>query len=108
MYWKNRFYLFFCSGGLIRVQRTASDSENGPKFFLRVDTGETKPSIEAEISGYSYVLGMSGEITLRIKDNLIMFNMTGTPWPGILTANLYAQATWSPPKIGFEVLCVTF
>lgn len=92
----------FHIGGMIKLQRSSSVANYGPKFQFRAMLVDSY--INANISGYIFLLGMSGEVQVVISPTRIMFNLTGTPWPGLLTANLFAETVFQPRgEMGFTV-----
>ena len=73
--------------GLIAVQRSRKDEENGPKLHAKLSLD----SVSVSLQGYASLLGISAAVSIAISDDYMKFHLYGNLF-NIFAANLTVQA----------------
>ena len=82
------------ANGQIALQRSRSNSVDGPKFFMDVTYTKPRPSILANISAYVNIFGLERELVLIVDDERLYFLTYGNIF-GLFSAELEVSATYA-------------
>ena len=88
-------------GGLIALQRSQNDAENGPYLKTKID----KSGVSIKIEAFATVLGISAGTVIDISDNGFVFEISGSLF-GVVTAELKVKSTYTDiDTASFHVRC---
>ena len=90
--------------GLLAIQRSRKDEENGPKLFAKIATDK----VDVKIQGYLNMLGLSAEVTIEVNDDYMRFEVYGNLF-NLFAANVTVQAGYKKlEEASFLVRCAFF
>eukprot|EP00794_Sanderia_malayensis_P016608 gene16608-18294_t len=75
------------ANGLIALQRTKQDEENGPKLYAKL----TVNSVHVKLQAFATLLGISASVDIHIADDYMKFHTYGNLF-NLFAANLTVQA----------------
>ena len=75
------------ANGLLTLQKSSNDEENGPTFMARIAPNK----VNVKINGYVYLLGISAGVTIDINDDYMKFDVYGKLF-NLFEANITVQA----------------
>ena len=73
--------------GLIAMQKSKKDEENGPKLYAKISA----ENVDVKLLGYISLLGISAEVAIDISDDYIKFYTYGNLF-NLFAANMTVQA----------------
>ena len=90
----------FCLG-LIKIQKSATNTKEGPLLFADVDLKNNKFNVK--IAGYCHVLGISAEVDIVLTNTEFRFKVSGNLW-NVFKASVELTATYgSLERLAFSV-----
>ena len=75
--------------GLIAMQKSKKDEENGPKLYAKISA----ENVDVKLLGYVSLLGISAEVAIDISDDYIKFYTYGNLF-NLFAANITVQARY--------------
>ena len=75
--------------GLIAIQKSKKDEENGPKLYAKISA----ENVDVKLQGYASLLGISAEVAIDITDDYMKFYTYGNLF-NLFAANITVQARY--------------
>lgn len=73
--------------GLIAMQKSKKDEENGPKLYAKISA----ENVDVKLQGYMSLLGINAEVAIEINDEYMKFYTYGNLF-NLFAANITVQA----------------
>lgn len=90
------------ANGLMAVQRSKKDEENGPKLFAKIAPNK----VDVKIQGFLSILGISAEVEIEVNDNYMQFMIYGNLF-NLFAANVTVKAGYKKLEEASFLVCLS-
>ena len=91
------------ASGLIALQRTKKDEENGPKLHAKISADK----VEVNLQAYASLLGISAYVNIEITDDYMRFHTYGNLF-NVIAANLTVQSGYQKLEEADFLVSISF
>ena len=87
--------------GLIALQKSKKDDENGPVFYVKLN----KKTVDVKIHAYATLLGIGAEVSIDVSHDMMTFYVYGNLF-NLVAANITVKASYSKLEDADFLVCI--